>query len=223
MWFRKTAVLRFSMYLAGMQSTLQVFPQDARFLVPRLCLRDARLGSSYSAQRRALTKLSYYHNPGKQRLFPCTLGDVIDRTAEKRGDNLAIVSCHQSIRKTYAEYKQDIDNFAAALISLKLGVGSKMAIIAPNMYEWAVVLFASAKAGLVLVSVNTAYQITELEYCLNHTNCEAVIFSEQFSKQDYYQMLVKLAPELKMCSPGELKSSSYRMPAERCLCAHFCS
>ncbi|XP_077487578.1 medium-chain acyl-CoA ligase ACSF2, mitochondrial-like [Amblyomma americanum] len=190
--------------------TLHVF-RDARTMVPRLCVRDTRFRCSYSGQRRALTKLSYYHKPGKQRLFPCTLGDVIDRTAEKRGDNLAIVSCHQSIRKTYAEYKQDIDNFAAALISLKLGAGSRIAIVAPNMYEWAVVLFATAKAGLVLVNVNTAYQITELEYCLNHTDCKAVIISEQFSKLDYYKMLVKLAPELTSCTPGELKSS--RLPS----------
>lgn len=199
------------MAIAGMQSTLQGL-HDARWLLlPRLFVHDARLMSSHSGQRRALSKLSYYHKPGKQRLFPCTLGDVIDRTAEKRGDNLAIVSCHQSIRKTYAEYKQDIDNFAAALISLKLGVGSKIAIIAPNMYEWAVVLFASAKAGLVLVNVNTAYQIPELEHCLNHTDCKAVIFSEQFSKQDYYQMLIKLAPELQSCTPGQLNSS--RLPS----------
>lgn len=124
---------------------------------------------------------------------------------------MAVVSSHQSIRKTYAEYKKDIDHFAAALISLKLGIGSRIGIIAPNMYEWAVVMFAAAKAGLVLVNVNTTYQIHELEHCLNHTDCKAVILSEQFSKQDYYALLLKLAPELASSPFGDLKSA--RLPS----------
>ncbi|KAH6928782.1 hypothetical protein HPB50_019503 [Hyalomma asiaticum] len=179
-------------------------------LLCRICVPSVH-SFSRSGQRRALTKLSYYHRPGKERLISCTLGDVIDRTAEVRADNLAIVSCHQSIRKTYAEYKNDIDHFAAALISLKLGIGSRIAIIAPNMYEWAVTMFAAAKAGLVLVNVNTAYKIHELEHCLNHTDCKAVIVSEQFTKQDYYKLLTKLAPELGSSSFGDLRSA--RLPS----------
>ncbi|KAL1414694.1 hypothetical protein MTO96_000814 [Rhipicephalus appendiculatus] len=175
----------------GMQALV-----DALNSMPGRLLRRIRVptacGLSCSEQRRALTKLSYYHRPGRERLFSCTVGDVIERTAEVRGDNLAIVSTHQSIRKTYAEYKKDIDHFAAALISLKLGIGSRIAIIAPNMYEWAVVLFAAAKAGLVLVNVNTTYQIHELEHCLNH---------------DYYALLLKLAPELASSPFGHLKSA----------------
>lgn len=71
--------------------------------------------------------------------------------------------------------------------------------------------FAAAKAGLVLVNVNTAYQIPELEFCLNHTDCKAVILSEKFSRQDFYEMLVKLAPELESSAPGKLQSA--KLPA----------
>lgn len=179
----------------------------------RFPLRLQGVGRKFASdgQRRLLSKLSYYHRPGKERLFPCTLGDVVDRTAEKKGDDVAVVSCHQSIRKTFAQYKEDIDQFAASLISLKLGIGSRIAIIAPNVYEWAVVFFAAAKAGLVLVNVNTAYQIPELEFCLNHTDCKAVILSEKFSRQDFYEMLVKLAPELESSAPGKLQSA--KLPA----------
>ncbi|XP_075751429.1 medium-chain acyl-CoA ligase ACSF2, mitochondrial-like isoform X1 [Rhipicephalus microplus] len=179
-------------------------------LFRRICV-PAAFRFPCSVQRRTLTKLSYYHRPGRERLFSCTVGDVIEKTADVRGDSLAIVSAHQSIRKTYAEYKKDIDLFAAALISLKLGIGSRIAIIAPNMYEWAVVLFATAKAGLVLVNVNTTYKIHELEHCLNHTDCKVVIVSEQFSKQDYYTLLLKLAPELASSRFGHLKSA--RLPS----------
>ncbi|XP_037577727.1 medium-chain acyl-CoA ligase ACSF2, mitochondrial-like isoform X3 [Dermacentor silvarum] len=202
------------MALASTHLALRVLVDARHFAQGRLLCRicvPTRCSFSCSGQRRAMTKLSYYHRPGKERLFSYTIGDVIDRTAEAWGDNLAIVSCHQSIRKTYAEYKTDIDHFAAALISLKLGIGSRIAIIAPNMYEWAVVLFAAAKAGLVLVNVNTTYEIHELEHCLNHTDCKAVVLSEQFSKQDYYKLLVKLAPELTSSSFGNLKSA--RLPS----------
>ncbi|KAG0414576.1 hypothetical protein HPB47_008272, partial [Ixodes persulcatus] len=81
-------------------------------------------------------------------------------------------------------------------------------IMAPNLYEWGVVQFAAAKAGLVLVNINTAYQVPELEHCLNHTECQAVILSEKFARQDYYQSLLEIAPDLERSAPGELKSPS---------------
>lgn len=138
---------------------------------------------------------------------------MVDRVADKHGDNVAIVSCHQSIRKTYTELKRDIDQLAAALVSLELRVGSKIAMIAPNIYEWSVVQFATARAGLVLVNINTAYQVPELEYCLNRTDCEAVILSQLFARQDYYKMLLEIAPELGSLAPGCLKSA--RLPKLR--------
>ncbi|KAK8756931.1 hypothetical protein V5799_000362 [Amblyomma americanum] len=186
---------------------------DARRLLSRLGLRVADCRVLAGGARRALGGLSYHHTPGKQPLLPSTLGDVVDRVADRHGDNVAVVSCHQSIRKTYTEYKRDIDRLAAALVSLKLRVGSKIAMIAPSMYEWSIVQFATAKAGLVLVNINTAYQVPELEHCLNQTDCEAVIFSQRFARQDYYRMLLEIAPELESSAPGCLKST--RLPKLR--------
>lgn len=182
----------------------------ARRVLCCLRLRATGYGVVQSGLRRSLGGLSYCHTPGKQPLSPFTIGDLIDHAADKHGDSVAIVSCHQSLRKTYAEYKTDIDRFAAALVSLNLPIGSKVAIMAYNMYEWGVTQFAAAKAGLVLVNVNPAYQVAELEYCLSHTDCEAVILSGQFSRQDYYQMLLQIAPELDSSRPGELQST--RLP-----------
>uniref|UniRef100_A0A224YST2 Medium-chain acyl-CoA ligase ACSF2, mitochondrial n=1 Tax=Rhipicephalus zambeziensis TaxID=60191 RepID=A0A224YST2_9ACAR len=188
--------------------TLRTAFEARRFLCRLIHRRAADYKNVFAGgQRRSLAGVSYHHNPGKQPLLPLTIGDVVDRAADQHGDNVAIVSCHQSIRKTYSEYKKDIDQLAAALVSLKLRVGSKIAIIAPNMYEWAVVQFATAKAGLVLVNINTAYQVPELEYALHKTGCETVIFSARFARQDYYKMLLQIAPELESSTPGDLKSA----------------
>ncbi|KAH9381338.1 hypothetical protein HPB48_011766 [Haemaphysalis longicornis] len=138
-------------------------------------------------RRRSLGSLSYCHTPGKQPLHPFTIGDLVDRAADKHGDSVAIVSCHQSLRKTYAEYKADIDRFASALVSLNLPFGSKVAIMAPNMYEWGVTQFASAKAGLVLVNLNPAFQVPELEYCLNHVSVAAIFNAFALSDFDYFE------------------------------------
>ncbi|CAN7937316.1 unnamed protein product, partial [Ixodes hexagonus] len=152
-------------------------------------------------------KLSYFHKPGKNPLVPWTIGEVVDKTADVKGDNTAVVSCHQKITKTFTQLRDDVNQFAASLVSFKLPVGSKIGMLAPNLYEWAVVQFAAAKAGLVLVNVNTAYQEPELEFCLNHVKCAAVIIAGKFSRQDYYEMLLHITPELERDLPGELRST----------------
>ncbi|CAN8018073.1 unnamed protein product [Ixodes persulcatus] len=172
-------------------------------------LKDAPEKTGFR-QGRELSQLSYFHKPGKRPLLAWTLADVLDKTADAKGDNKAIVSCHQGITKTYTEYRNDMNQFAASLMSLNLPIGSMIGIMAPNLYEWGLVQFAAAKAGLVLVNINTAYQAPELEHCLNHTECEAVILSEKFARQDYYQTLLEIVPDLERSAPGELKGS--RLP-----------
>ncbi|KAH7938034.1 hypothetical protein HPB49_019379 [Dermacentor silvarum] len=158
-----------------------------------------------STARREASGVSYYHGASKVRLLPLTAGQVIDRAADTKGDNVAIVSCHQGISKTYVQFKRDIDHLAAALVSLRLPLGSMVGIVASNIYEWPVVQFAAAKAALVLVNINTWYQVPEMEHCLRLVDCEALILSNKFARQDYYAMMLQIAPELEQCKPGELK------------------
>ncbi|KAK8759189.1 hypothetical protein V5799_003175 [Amblyomma americanum] len=155
--------------------------------------------------RREASRLSYYHGTSQVPLLPLVAGEVVDGTADVKGDNVAVVSCHQGISKTYVQFKLDIDQLAAALVSLGLPLGSKIGVVSSNIYEWPVIQFATAKAGLVLVNVNTAYQVPEMEHCLKLVDCEALILSEKFARQDYYSMLLKIAPELEHCDPGNLK------------------
>src|SRR5205085_8317231 len=78
---------------------------------------------------------------------------------------------------------------------------------------WVITQFATAKAGLILVNINPAYRLTELEYALNKAGCVALVTAAQFKTSDYHAMLRELAPELKIASPGNLHAS--RLPELR--------
>ncbi|XP_064473582.1 medium-chain acyl-CoA ligase ACSF2, mitochondrial-like [Ornithodoros turicata] len=173
--------------------------------------RWARIGFRWRRLQLVRRQLSYYHHHQPTApLIPLTVADAVDRAAATHGDNIAVTSCHQGLRKTYTQYKNDIDHLATGLVSLGLPVGSTVGIVMTNMYEWTLVQFAAAKAGLLLVNINTAYKTPELEYCLSNMNCRALIMSDKFARQDYYRMLLEIAPELERSTPGELKSS--RLP-----------
>ncbi|EEC04767.1 acyl-CoA synthetase, putative [Ixodes scapularis] len=160
--------------------------------------------------KRDLTKLSYFHKPGKDQLLPWTVGHLIDRATERIGDTTAIVYSHQNISKTYTEYRKDVDQLAAGLVSLKLPEGSRVAILVPRLYEGAQLLYAASKAGLVMVGINTFCTVSELEFCLNKTESAALILADKFTDKNFYETLLQIAPEMERSAPGEL--SSQRLP-----------
>ncbi|KAM7298521.1 medium-chain acyl-CoA ligase ACSF2, mitochondrial-like isoform X2 [Ixodes scapularis] len=162
------------------------------------------------SHKRNLSKLSYFHNPGKEPLLTWTVGDVIDRAADTVGDVTAIVTTHQNISKTYTEYKKDVDQLAASLVSLKLPVGSRVAILSPRLYEVAQLIYSASKAGLVMVGIHAFCTLSELEHCLNKAECAALILADICTDTNYYEMLLQIAPELEKSAPGELKSQ--RLP-----------
>ena len=88
-----------------------------------------------------------------------------------------------------------MDAFAAGLLALGLAPGDRIGIWSPNNSEWVVTQFATAKAGLVLVNINPAYRLAELEYALNKVGCRALITATAFKTSDYIGMLNTLAPE----------------------------
>ncbi len=99
------------------------------------------------------------------------------------------------------------------LLTLGLSPGDRIGIWSPNNSEWVLTQFATAKAGLILVNINPAYRIAELEYALNKVGCKALILAERFKTSDYIGMLRELAPELGHATPGKLESA--RLPALR--------
>ncbi len=111
------------------------------------------------------------------------------------------------------ELQREVDRLAAGLLTLGLDPGDRIGIWSPNNSEWVLTQFASAKAGLILVNINPAYRIAELEYALNKVGCKALILAERFKTSDYIGMLRELAPELGHATPGKLESA--RLPALR--------
>jgi len=167
------------------------------------------------------TTMSYVHGGSTEPLKFLTIGQALEAAVASWGNQEALVSCHQDIRWTYAQLNQAVDEFAAGLIALGFEPGERIGIWSPNNLEWVVTQFATAKAGLILVNINPAYRIGELEYALNKVECKGIILAEQFKSSNYVEMLSKLAPEIEDALAGELHAA--RLPDLRsviCISEH---
>ena len=150
--------------------------------------------------------MSYVSGASANPLLGVTIGAQLDRTAARFPDNEALVVRHQDVRWRYREFTEKVDAFAAGLLALGLEPGDRIGIWSPNNSEWAVTQFAAAKAGLILVNINPAYRLAELEYALNKVECRALVTAEAFKSSRYIEMLRTLAPELDRAGPGALKA-----------------
>jgi fatty-acyl-CoA synthase len=139
-----------------------------------------------------------------------TIGRAFDRTVRLHGDRPALVVSHQQIAWTYAELASQVEIFACGLLKLRLVRGDRIGVWAPNRAEWTVTQYAAAKLGLVLVNLNPAYRISEIEFALNKAGCKALVLADRFKASDYIQMMRTLAPELDSSVPGKLRAA--RLP-----------
>lgn len=152
---------------------------------------------------------SYMCGAATEPLIYDTIGNQFDLAVERFPDNEALVVAHQNIRWTYSEYQHEIERLATGLLALGIGPGDRVGIWAPNCYEWCLTQFATAKIGAILVCINPAYRLYELEYALNKVQCRAIISAESFKSSRYLDMLCELAPELANCEPGQLRSAKF--------------
>jgi fatty-acyl-CoA synthase len=136
-----------------------------------------------------MTNLSYVCGVGTEPLLYKTVGAVLEEAAARWGEREALIVRHQNIRWTYRELDEAADRLAAGFLHLGLVPGDRIGIWAPNRYECVVTQFASAKAGLILVTINPAYRTTELEYALNKVGCKALVLAPSFKTSDYAGML----------------------------------
>jgi fatty-acyl-CoA synthase len=157
----------------------------------------------------ALTR-SYVHGASDIPLLGDTIGEHFDAVVGRWPDRQALIVRHQNIRWTYRELKERVDAFAAGLVALGLEPGERIGIWSPNNAEWVVTQFATAQAGLILVNINPAYRLAELEYALNKVECRAIITARSFKTSDYLGMLRELAPEIDSCAPGRLRSAKLK-------------
>lgn len=153
---------------------------------------------------------SYVHGASDKPLIGETIGAYFSAAARRWGVKEALVVRHQNIRWTYADLEREVDAFAAGLLATGLEPGDRIGIWSPNNSEWVITQFATAKAGLILVNINPAYRISELEYALNKVSCKTLITAASFKSSDYIAMLKEIAPEIDDCEAGSLISK--RLP-----------
>lgn len=138
---------------------------------------------------------SYAQGPVDTPLLEHTIGAALDRAANGWADKLALVSRHQRIRWTWAELNAEVDRIACGLLDLGVVKGDRVGIWAPNCAEWTVTQFATARIGAILVTVNPAYRLSEVEYALNKVGCSVLVTAPSFKSSDYVGMLRELGPE----------------------------
>jgi fatty-acyl-CoA synthase len=156
---------------------------------------------------------SYVRGNSGPPLIGKTIGALLDEVSATDGSREALVAAHQKIRWTYSELKSRSDTFASGLLALGLEPGDRVGIWSPNCAEWTIAQFATAKAGLILVNINPAYRLSELEHVLRAVGCRALITAARFKTSDYIAMIRELVPELGNGGGGELHSS--RLPELR--------
>ncbi|MBI2751060.1 MAG: AMP-binding protein [Burkholderiales bacterium] len=146
-------------------------------------------------------------------LIEQTLGDFFDAMVARQPEHPALVSRHQGLRYSYRELQTASNQLASALLGLGLEPGDRIGIWSHNNAQWVLMQLATAKVGLILVNINPAYRVAEVEYALNKVGCKALVTMPRFKTSDYLGMLRELAPELNGAQPGALQSA--RLPALR--------
>jgi fatty-acyl-CoA synthase len=150
---------------------------------------------------------SYTHGASHQPLLGETIGAALDRIADRLPEADALVVRHQGVRWSYGELRARADAFAGGLVAMGLERGDRVGIWSPNNSEWVVAQLATARAGIILVNINPAYRVHELQYALTKVGCKALITATAFRGADYLAILRELAPELDRAAPGELRSA----------------
>ncbi|XP_051889243.1 medium-chain acyl-CoA ligase ACSF2, mitochondrial [Pristis pectinata] len=153
---------------------------------------------------------SYMHGAMNMPLIGKTIGQCFDETVNKNPDKEVLMFLQDGVRKTLGQLKQEVDQLAAGLLAIGLEKGDRLALWAPNMYEWVLTQFAAAQAGIIMASINPAYQAREVEFVLKKVGCKAIICPVAFKTQRYYDILKQSCPELEKATPGDLRSS--RLP-----------
>lgn len=142
-----------------------------------------------------------------------TIGRSLDLAARRWGDRDALVSPGHNVRWSWRELAERVDALAAGFLALGLERGARIGIWSLNRPEWTLTQFAAAKAGLILVTINPAYRLSELEFALAKVGCAAIVTATAFKTSNYLEMLNTLLPELAKSTPGDLHAA--RLPQLR--------
>ena len=179
--------------------------QDREIIFPHFVNYMSRFGST-----RTRKKSLYYNHDGtgqyvwkKDDLIDLTFPQVLDRMVEEFPDQYAFKYTTLDYTRTYEEFREDVDNFARALISLGVKPGMKVAIWATNVPAWYITFWATTKIGAVLVTVNTAYKIHEAEYLLRQSDTHTLVMIESALDSNYRKIIHEICPEIANTKAGQ--------------------
>jgi len=138
-----------------------------------------------------------------------TIGNFFEKQVESQGDREFLVYPDRNLRLTYKEFNERVNKLAKGLLSIGINKGDHVGIWAKNVPDWLTFLFATAKIGAVLVTVNTAYKAHELDYILKQSDMKALAIIDGFQDINYIQIVNDIIPELKEQPRGRLNSEEY--------------
>src|ERR1700730_7286012 len=149
---------------------------------------------------------SYTNGTSDTPLLGLTIGDMFDQTVEKFPDHPALISRQQNIRLTYGELQAQVNRCAKGLLHRGFQKGQRIGIWSPNRAEWCITQFATSKIGAILVNINPAYRLHEVEYVLNQSVCSTIVIASAFKASNYTEMIATLTQELEHCEIGKLRA-----------------
>lgn len=144
-----------------------------------------------------------------QQLSERTLGQWLEHWAEETPDKEYIVYSDRDLRFTWKQFNQRVDDLAKGLMAIGVEKDSHVGIWATNVPDWLTFLYATAKIGAVLVTVNTNYKQSELEYLCENSDMHTLCIIDGTWECDYVDMTYKMLPELKTCQRGHLESKRF--------------
>ena len=184
-------------WLTGLDDPEIIFPHFVNYMSRFHSTRDMK-------------KTLYFNHDGtgqyvfkKDELIDLTFSEVLDRVANEFPDQYCFKYTTLDYTRTYAEFREDVDRFARALVSLGVKAGSKVAVWATNLPAWYITFWATVKLGAVLVTVNTAYKIHEAEYLLRQSDTHTLVMIESCLDSNYREIINTLCPEIRDTVPGE--------------------
>jgi fatty-acyl-CoA synthase len=139
-----------------------------------------------------------------EQLWSITIGDLLDKMADDYPKQDAVLYTDRPFRKTYSEFRDLCNKVAKGFLAMGIKKGDHVAIWATNYPEWLLTMFATAKIGAVMVTVNTNYKIFELEYLLKQSDSTTLVMTDGFKDSDYVGIVNKMYPELKDVEPGKV-------------------
>jgi len=142
-------------------------------------------------------------------LLDYTLGEMLEKWAYKTPDRDFVVYPDRNLRFTYGDFNKRVDALAKGFLFIGVKPGDKVGIWAKNVPDWTTIMFATAKIGAVLVTINTSYKLSEIEYLLKNADINTLCLVDGFRDSDYINMIFNLVPELKEQPRGELHSEKF--------------